>query len=119
MSVSVYFNESRFQNNYSSLSEMVGALNERAQGAGIGRTFELHNNIIYISNTDNEPFNSDKDYLELSIFNNNNESYIVRESEDGKDKGSMYSVQDISDCNIVPPKENECEAVSVQGWILN
>jgi hypothetical protein len=84
MSVSVYFNESKFQNNYSSVEEMVGSLNERALGVGIGRTFEVHNNIIYISNTDSEPFNSEKDYLELFIVNNNDESYIVRESEDGK-----------------------------------
>jgi hypothetical protein len=121
MSVSVYFNESKFQNNYSSVEEMVGSLNERALGVGIGRTFEVHNNIIYISNTDTEPFNSEKDYLELFIVNNNDESYIVRESDDGKDKGSMYSIYDISDCGQAhpAPEENECEAVSVQGWILN
>ena len=117
MSVSAYYGEAKFQNNYSSVSEMVGALNERTRDVWLSRTFELHNNIVYISNTDIEPLNSDKDYLEFSIFNNNDESYIVRESEDGKTQWLMYSNQDISDCGETPPEE--CIPSTVQGWTLN
>jgi hypothetical protein len=104
------------------VSEINTALkNEHENIGGPLQQVVLKDKILYVTDdSKNNELNSDY-MVYLLIMNENDGTSIVGTTDR---KGNMieveYSNQEISDCEEIPPEENECSIKKeVQGWSLN
>lgn len=81
--------------------------NDFIKSASLSHTFKIIDNILYIVGSDETPLMTDKEFIEINMFNNIDKIDIISTSEkDGWiSRGLLYSNQNISDCNPETPTE--------------